>query len=154
MNYPDTLHTFLSEADSKFSFFSKKPRRNQWKCPLPMLRIDEFDIIPLTSTKMLKSEGYHMNNCCKDYAAICSEGIYCIFSIRSHSGERLATLGAKKVDDHYSLDQFYGPSNSNVTDVFIDHTDDSGIPNFEWQRTELFYVACEVIRALNKTSKS
>lgn len=27
MNYPDTLHTFLSEADSKFSFFKKAAQK-------------------------------------------------------------------------------------------------------------------------------
>lgn len=93
-----------------------------------------------------------MNNCCKDYAAQCAEGAYVVFSIRDHSGKRLATLGAKKVDDHFTFDQCFGPANSNVTDMFIDHTDDHQQPDIEWQRTELFYVASEVIRVLNKTA--
>lgn len=151
MNYPNTFQHFHPEVDTKSFFSLKKPHRQRWNCPLPMLRIDEFDIIPLISTKMLKSEGYHMNNCCKDYAAQCAQGTYFVFSIRNHSGDRLATLGAKKVDDHYSLDQCFGPSNSNVTDIFVEYTDDNDYPTVEWQRTELFYVASEVIRVLNKT---
>ncbi len=91
-----------------------------------------------------------MHNCCKDFAAQCAEGTYHVFSIRNTSGDRLATIGAKKVDDHYSLDQCFGPSNSNVTDMFIVHTDYNNIPDVEWQRTDLFYVASEVIRVLNE----
>lgn len=151
MNIPDTLHPIDFHAYSDKFLLPKKPHRTKWTCPLPMLRIDEFDIVPLTSIRMLNSEGYHMHNCCKDYAAQCAEGTYYVFSIRDLLGERFATLGAKKVDDHYNLDQCFGPSNSNVTDMFIVHTDDDDIPDVEWQRTELFYVASEVIRVLNKT---
>ena len=154
MTTPDILHPFHSYTNSNKLFVPNKPRRQRWSCPLPMLRIDEFDIIPLTSTRLLKSEGYHMNNCCRDYAAQCANGTYCMFSIRNHSGDRLATLGAKKVDDHYHLDQCFGPSNTNVIDLFIEHTDNSNTPHIEWQRTELFYAASEVIRALNMTKNN
>ncbi len=150
MHIPDTLHPTHFHSDSNKFFLPKKPHKQKWTCPLPMLRIDVFDIIPLTSTRMLKSEGYHMHNCCKDFAAQCAEGTYHVFSIRNTSGDRLATIGAKKVDDHYSLDQCFGPSNSNVTDMFIVHTDYNNIPDVEWQRTDLFYVASEVIRVLNE----
>ncbi len=151
MNRPDTLHPIDFHADFEKFSLPKKPHKQKWNCPLPSLRIDEFGIIPLTSTRMLKSEGYHMNHCCKDYAMLCAKGTYHVFSIRDQSGERLATLGARKIDDHYNLDQLFGPYNSYVTDMFIEHTDDNGMPHVEWQRTELFYVASEVIRGLNQT---
>lgn len=97
MHRPDKLQPFDSPADSRNFYLNAKPHKRKWDCPLTTLRIDAYEIVPLTSLKMLKSEGYHMNNCCKDYAYQCAEGSYCVFSIRDHAGNRLATLGAIKM---------------------------------------------------------
>lgn len=149
MHRPDTLHPIHFHADPGTFSLPQKPFKKRWTSPLPHIRIDAFDIMPLTSFSMLKSEGYNMNNCCKDYAPLCAEGTYLLFSIRDHAGERLATMGVEKVDDHYHLDQCFGPSNSNVTDLFIHHLDEDDTHHTEWQRTEIFFVASEVVRMLN-----
>lgn len=124
-------------------------QKNKWDCPLPTLKIDEYEIVPLTSAKQLKSEGYHMNNCCKDYTHQCSTGEYCIFSIRDFAGNRVATLGAINDDGYWQFDQCLGDSNSNVIDEFTEHMDSQGKIHLEWSHSELFYVANEVIRLLN-----
>ena len=46
---------------------SVERRPKKWKCKLSEMLIGEYLIMPLTSAKLLKSEGYHMNNCCRDY---------------------------------------------------------------------------------------
>lgn len=127
-------------------------KKRKWKCPLPTLKIDEYEIVPLTSSKQLKSEGYHMNNCCKDYTHQCSTGEYCIFSIRNLNGDRVATLGAINDDGYWQFDQCLGQSNSNVIDEFTEHVDSQGKVHLEWSHTELYYAANEIIRLLN-TSK-
>ncbi len=125
------------------------PKKWTWKCSLPPLKIDEYEITPLTSSKQLKSEGYHMNNCCKDYNQQCSNGEYCIFSIKDSTGNRIATLGAINDDGYWQFDQCLGYSNSNVIDEFTEHLDSEGKVHLEWSHSELYYAANEVIRLLN-----
>ena len=98
---------------------------------------------------MLKSEGYWMNNCCRDYAGQCADSEYCIFSIRSRSGERLATLGLISDQGYWYFDQCFGPANTDVleeTSLFLDEDD---VLQTEWFPTEIYYVAHEVIRLMN-----
>ncbi len=51
---------------------SVERRQSKWKCELPEMLIGEFLIIPLNSAKLLKSEGYLMNNCSRDYIDQCA----------------------------------------------------------------------------------
>ena len=55
-------------------------RSNKWECKLAVTLVGDYLIIPLTSAKVLKSEGYMMNNCCRDYIRQCMELKYCLFS--------------------------------------------------------------------------
>ncbi len=143
---PNDINGFIFQGYTK----TATPKKNwKWKCSLPTIKIDEYEIVPLTSAKQLKSEGYHMNNCCKDYAQQCSEGKYCIFSIRDSFGNRIATLGAVNDEGYWQFDQCLGYSNCNVIDEFTEHLDSQGKIHLEWSHTELFYVASEVVRVLN-----
>lgn len=36
-----------------------------------------------------------------------------------------------------------------MTNAFIEHVEDDTTVHVEWQRTEIYYVACEIIRLLN-----
>ena len=98
---------------------------------------------------MLKSEGYWMNNCSREYARQCENIEYCIFSIRSLSGGRLATLGIKNDKGSWSFDQCYGPSNSEVLEETHEYLDEDEVLQFDCNPTDLYYVAHEVVRLMN-----
>ena len=130
---------------------SVERRPNKWKCKLPETLVGEYLIIPLTSAKLLKSEGYMMNNCCRDYISQCMELKYCLFSIRRRTGERLATLGLAYNEDYWRLDQCFGPSNTEVLEETKTYPDEEGELQEETSATELYYVAQEVARLMNST---
>ncbi len=124
-------------------------RSGKWDCTLSEVLIGEYWIIPLTSKKMLKSEGYAMNNCCRDYTSRCEEMEYCIFSIRDRTGERMATLGLKKEQSYWYLDQCFGASNKDVLEETKSYFDEDGMEQTESTSSEMYYVAHEVARLMN-----
>ena len=113
--------------------------------------IGDYLIIPLTSEKLLKSEDYMMNNCCRDYVDQCAELTYCLFSIRSRPGERLATLGLTCSGGYWRFDQCFGPSNTEVLEETRTYLDEGGEVQEELFATDLYYVAHEVARLMNST---
>lgn len=131
---------------------SGKRRSAKWECRLSEKLIGEYLVIPLTSAKMLKSEGYWMNNCCKEYVHQCADLTYCLFSIRSRSGERLATLGLASEQGSWGLDQCFGPSNIDVLEETLVYLDEDEVVQTEWVPTEMYYVAHEVVRLMNSAS--
>ena len=146
-------HAIVNEFNTIFagelSETSTKRRSEKWKCKLTDTLIGEYLITPLTSAKMLKSEGYWMDNCCHDYTRQCEKLEYCIFSIRKRTGERLATLGISNDRGSWSFDQCYGPSNSEVLEEIYEYLDEDEALQFESNPTELYYVAHEVVRLMN-----
>ncbi|MBB1094558.1 PcfJ domain-containing protein [Rhodopseudomonas palustris] len=124
-------------------------RQRKWQCMLSEMLVGEYLIMPLTSMKLLKSESYHMNNCCRDYVDQCAKMKYCLFSIRSRSGERLATLGLNCRGGYWRLDQCSGPSGSEVLEETRAYLDEDGELQEELLATELYYVAHEVARLMN-----
>lgn len=92
--------------------YPKKERQQHWSPGLEARQIGRFQIIPLTSSKQLKSEGWHMMNCVANYANACRRDEYRVFSIRNLSGKRLATLGLTHKNDQWWIDQCFGPCNS------------------------------------------
>ncbi len=105
------------------------------------------DVTP--SAKRLKSEGYLMNNCCRDYMDQCAGLAYCLFSICSRSGERLATLGLAYDEDYWHFDQCFGPANTEVLEENRTYIDEDGEFQEEIYATDLYYVAQEVARLMN-----
>ncbi|WP_136806663.1 PcfJ domain-containing protein [Desulfosediminicola flagellatus] len=128
---------------------TEKKITGKWDCKLPETIIGDYFIIPLTSSKLLKSEAYWMSNCCSSYTRSCADLEYCIFSIRSRSGERLATLGLISDQGYWHFDQCYGPANSEVLEESLETIDDEGGPHTEYWATELYYIAHEVVRLMN-----
>lgn len=131
-----------------------RKRVRKWKCTMPETLIGNYLIVPLTSAKMLKSEGYWMNSCCREYADDCADRKYLIFSIRSRSGERLATLGLVYDQDYWRFDQCFGPSNSEVMEETRGHLDEDGVLHTEVFATELYYIAHEVGRLMNSSART
>lgn len=123
----------------------------QWESPVGLVEIGQYHIVPLTTPKKVKSEGYLMQNCVRQYVDICSGGKYLLFSIRNFDGERVATLGVKNLDDHWYLDSCLGRENTTVMEKTFEVTDDGNV-TFEIDYTELFSVAHEVVRLLNNMS--
>lgn len=138
----------------KLSVSSSRRRSGKWECKLAETMIGEYLVTPLTSAKMLKSEGYWMNNCSRDYTRQCEEFEYCIFSIRKRTGERLATLGLANVRGSWSFDQCYGPSNLEVLEETSEYLDEDEVLQFDCSPTELYYVAHEVVRLMNSKDNS
>lgn len=128
---------------------SVNKRSKKWECKLSEMLIGEYFITPLTSAKLLKSEGYQMNNCCRDYVDQCAEMTYCLFSVRSRVGERLATLGLNCNDGHWRFDQCFGTSNTEVLEEIRTYLDEDGELQEELYATDLYYVAHEVARLMN-----
>ncbi len=133
---------------------STKRRTGKWECKLTEILIGEYLITPLTSARMLKSEGYWMNNCSRNYTRQCEEFEYCMFSIRRRTGERLATLGLANVPGYWIFDQCYGPSNSEVLEETCEYIDEDEGLQFDCNPTELYYVAHEVVRLMNSKDNS
>jgi hypothetical protein len=131
--------------------FGRLPQSNsrRWHSVLSEMMIGDYLVMPLNSTKMLKSEGYRMNNCCREYSGLCGSGHYLIFSLRSRSGERLATLGLARQDGCWRFDQCFGPGNSNVMDEILTYCDENGTVHQEWYPTEIYYVVHEIVRLAN-----
>jgi hypothetical protein len=129
-------------------------RSGKWECHLTEMFIGDFFIVPLTTTRMLKSEGYAMSNCCREYKELCEQQQYGIFSIRSRSGERLATLGLAKEDGYWRLDQCFGPANSEVLEETCCYLDEDEALQTEYHPTDLYYVAQEVARLMNRHDRT
>ncbi|MEA3642569.1 MAG: PcfJ domain-containing protein [Lamprobacter sp.] len=87
-------------------------KQQHWRPGLEEQKIGKFKIVPLTSSKQLKSEGWHMMNCVANYSNACKKDEYRVFSIRDLSGERLATLGMIRKNNQWWIDQCFGPCNS------------------------------------------
>jgi hypothetical protein len=75
--------------------------------------------------------------------------MYQLFSIRNLQGERIATLGAKKVNDRWYFGDCLGKENSTVIESATEIYDDGNIV-YEVEYTEIFSVAHEVVRLLNE----
>lgn len=150
-----------AKADNAAAVFSSElvsvpavRRSRKWNCALSEIIIGEYLIVPLTSAKMLNSEGYRMSNCCRDYAGQCADLKYCLFSIRTRSGERLATLGLKNDRGYWCFDQCFGPANTEVLEETHEFIDEDGVPQTECYPTELYYVAHDVVRMINSVSSN
>ncbi|PIE00677.1 MAG: hypothetical protein CSA81_13575 [Acidobacteria bacterium] len=121
----------------------------RWDALLTESVIGNYLVVPLVSSKMLRSEAFWMNNCVNGYQAICAAGDYALFSIRTCSGERLATLGMKKNESSWFFDQCFGPENSKVLEENIEYIDEDGILQVESYPTDIYYIAQEVVRLQN-----
>lgn len=126
-----------------------RKKSQKWSCKLAETLVGNYLIVPLTSAKMLKSESYWMNSWCEEYESLCADQKSCIFSIRSRSGERQATLVLENHGNFWRLDRCSGPDNSEVLEEMRGDLDENGVLQTEWFGTEIYYVAHEVLRLMN-----
>jgi hypothetical protein len=147
----EKLNAFLATKSAGGTSVEKRP--GKWKCKLSEMLVGKYLITPLTSAKQLKSEGYLMNNCCREYIHQCMVLKYCVFSIRRRSGERLATLGLAQDEGYWRFDQCFGPSNEDVLEETRQYLDEDGELQTEHFATELYYVAHDVVRLMNSTAR-
>lgn len=149
MLYQSTLDQSNGFLAATIAGGTRGRRTKKWQCTLSEVLVGDYLVIPLTSAKMLTSEGYRMNNCCRQYVDQCAAASYAVFSVRSRSGERIATLGLKRERGHWYFDQCVGPSNTNVLEETMEYLDEEGMPQSEWFPTEIYYVVHEVARLMN-----
>ena len=132
---------------------SSKRSTGKWECILPEMLIADYSVIPLTSAKILKSESYWMQNCCREYTYMCADLRYCIFSIRNRFGERLATLGLAKEGAYWNFQQCFGPQNTQILESIREYTEEKGLIHAEWSSTDLYDIAHEIVRMMNSEQK-
>ena len=153
------MHTQV-QLDSLNKLFSTeiteaiKGTRTRWYCPVSQIEIGGLLIIPLVSSKMLKSEAHAMRNCINSYLQECAEERYCLFSVRDlyNRNRRIATLGAYKDEGYWVFDQCVGEENIDVTEEEIESIDQNGKTHYQEYKNDIFYVSHEVVRLMNLNS--
>ena len=147
-----------AQVDSLNNIFSteiaeaRKGARTRWNCPICQIEIGGFLIIPLVSSKMLKSEAHAMRNCVNSYLHECAEEKYCVFSVRDLNKKRIATLGTYNDEGYWVFDQCVGEDNIDVMEEVIESIDDNGKTCYQDVMNDIFYVAHEVVRLMNLNS--
>lgn len=124
-------------------------RREKWSCGVGETLIGDYLAVPLISSAMLRSESYWMENSCSVEPLKCATADYALFSIRSRSGERLATLRLANRNGCWQLDRCLGPAGTEVLEETMEYIDEDGELQTEWYPTELYYVVQEVVRLMN-----
>lgn len=121
----------------------------KWTCPIITTEVGGYLIVPLLSSKKVKSEGYLMQNCIREYIPRCIDGTYLVFSIRANGGERVATLGTRADRGYWVFDDCLGKENEPVIEDVHEYCEEDGNHFVLIDYTELFSVAHEVVRLLN-----
>lgn len=142
----DELNILFAHELSKAN---PKKRSARWACKLSTTFIGEYVVNPLTSARLIKSEGYLMHNCVRQYIHLCKNDEYLLFSIENLRGEKIATLGVKNHDNRWYFDDCLGKNNSTVIETTVEafRAEHSIVHEIEY--TEIFSVAHEVVRLLN-----
>lgn len=145
----DELNDLFAEEFGLTTSNKSELKNKGWHCPIHIVRLSEYIVMPLTSSRRIKSEGYLMQNCVRGYVDQCRNGEYLLFSIRNLGGKRIATLGVNKRGDRWYFDECLGKENSAVIEVAREDFDADHNMCLEIEYTELFSVAHEVVRLLN-----
>ncbi len=62
---------------------NSKIKAGRWDCPIESIEVGEYLIVPLTTRRKVKSEGYLMQNCVRQYISLFKGGEYLLFSIQN-----------------------------------------------------------------------
>lgn len=132
--------------DALFGLGPQRKKSNfHWESALAECEIGDFQIVPLTTSRLLRAEGRAMRHCVGNYDELCHQGRARVFSIRDLACRRVATASLIWRDDYWHLDQIKGPRNAEVLEserTFFDG--DSTVTVIE--QTEVYYVGHEVLR--------
>jgi hypothetical protein len=93
---------------------------NHWPTLLETTPLRGFVAVPLNSVERLRMEALNMRNCVdtQSYEAACRQGRLCLFSIRSETGQRFATVSFTLQRQPYpdvTLSEIAGPANAKVS---------------------------------------
>ena len=141
-----------SKLNALFDLNQRKcPRklRYRWSCPVVAQEMGDFLLVPLSSSKELTSEGWHMQHCVATYDARCAMGSYHVFSVRDLLGIRVATLGLTYGANGLKVDQCLGLSNTDVMLKSLEWINGSGKHESMEEFTDIHYLALDVARLLN-----
>ena len=128
--------------------------RYRWSCPVAVQEMGDFFVVPLTSSKELASEGWHMRHCVVSYDARCAHGMYQVFSIRDLLGNRIATLGTIYGAHGWMVDQCLGISNAEVLLNCVEWINGNGKHESMDEFTDLHYLVQDVVRQLNTLTQN
>jgi len=85
----------------------------RWDCPVATVSIDGWSARALSNGKDLAEEGERMKHCVINYVDRCLAGGYQVFTVEHpDNGEPVATIGLKKYEDGWEIDQVQGQRNS------------------------------------------
>lgn len=105
----------------------KRKRRNwHWESLIGRYEAGDFQVVPLTSSDHLRTEGHVMNHCIdRIYPSACKQGFIRAFSIRDLDGRRLATVSLvfDYDEDRWTLEQCRGHGNMEVSFQETEPTD-------------------------------
>jgi hypothetical protein len=88
----------------------------RWASALDEFEIGACTVKPITDDVSLANEGLVMKNCIGSHGGVCKSGEYRVFAIVSSRSQRhIATVGIKKSEDEWQLDQVKGKCNSDVS---------------------------------------
>lgn len=142
----------VGELNQLFGLDQSTPTRKlryRWSCPVLAQEMGDFFVVPLTSSKELASEGWHMQHCVASYDARCANGMYQVFCIRDLLGNRIATLGLTYGSNGWKVDQCLGIGNAEVMQRYVEWVHGNGKHESMDEFTDLHYLAQEVARQLN-----
>jgi len=85
-----------------------------WESLVSACEVSGVDVVPLTSSDSLISEGKAMQHCVSTYDSMCMSGEYRIFSLKAKTGER-TTLGLAQVGNRWNINQHFSAANGSIS---------------------------------------
>lgn len=135
-----------SGAEVRQGVARRNKRNLAWVSALPECEIGDFQIVPLTTARQLRSEGREMKHCVALYADRCFRGLARVFSIRDLFGHRVATASLIWRDDYWHLEQVKGAMNGNVLEG-VETFFDGESTMTEMEPTDLHFVSQTLLQS-------
>jgi len=142
------------QTDQTRSKSSKTANALHWKCNLHQTFISEYLLLPITSMRKLYKEEQVLNNNCSANLFRCYNETYSAISLRTRSGERIATICLQKVQNYWELDACLGKNGENVLEETLIYMDEDLTVQEETTPTELYYICQEAVRLMNNSQNS
>jgi len=142
------------QAELTRSKASKPAKTLLWKCDLHQTFIGEYLLLPITSLRKLHKEEQVLNNNCSSNLFRCYNETYSAISLRTRSGERIATICLQKEQNYWELDSCLGRNSENVLEETLIYMDEDLNVQEETTPTDLYYICQEAVRLMNNRQNS
>lgn len=140
-------HEYQSVAAS--DKISTVPKTLRWNSPLRQTFVGEYLLQPITSMRMLHKEDRVLDNGCSSNLFRCYNETYAAISLRTRSGERLATLCLQRKNDYWAINSCLGRNGQNALEETLVYMDEELNVLEETTPTELYYICQEAVRLIN-----